>query len=89
METYLRMMYLKTKYQLGYESLVAEVTDSVSWQRFCRIGLSGRAGVVMKNVPLASASRILACLTKLAPRRYYSSIKATSGVQRRIDGLVD
>ena len=42
METYLRMMYLKTKYQLGYESLVAEVTDSVSWRRFCRISLSGR-----------------------------------------------
>ena len=33
METYLRMMYLKTKYQLGYESLVEEVTDSVSWRR--------------------------------------------------------
>ena len=42
METYLRMMYLKTKYQLGYESLVEEVTDSVSWRRFCRISLSGR-----------------------------------------------
>lgn len=42
METYLRMMYLKTKYKLGYESLVVEVTDSVSWRRFCRISLSGR-----------------------------------------------
>jgi IS5 family transposase len=42
MEAYLRMMYLKTEYQLGYESLVAEVTDSVSWRRFCRISLSGR-----------------------------------------------
>lgn len=42
METYLRLMYLKTKYQLGYETLVSEVTDSVSWRRFCRISLSGR-----------------------------------------------
>jgi len=42
METYLRLMYLKTKYQLGYESLVSEVTDSVSWRRFCRISLCGR-----------------------------------------------
>lgn len=41
METYLRLMYLKMRYQLGYESLVAEVTDSVSWRRFCRISLSG------------------------------------------------
>ena len=37
METYLRLMYLKTRYQLGYESLVAEVADSVSWRHFCRI----------------------------------------------------
>lgn len=42
METYLRLMYLKMRYQLGYESLVLEVTDSVSWRRFCRISLSGR-----------------------------------------------
>jgi len=42
METYLRLMYLKRRYQLGYESLVAEVTDSVSWRRFCRISLSGQ-----------------------------------------------
>jgi IS5 family transposase len=41
METYSRLMYLKRRYQLGYESLVAEVNDSVSWRRFCRIGLSG------------------------------------------------
>jgi len=42
METYLRLMVLKMKYQLGYESLVEEVNDSVSWRRFCRISLSAR-----------------------------------------------
>jgi IS5 family transposase len=42
METYLRLMYLKVRYQLGYESLMAEVNDSVSWRRFCRISLSAR-----------------------------------------------
>lgn len=42
METYLRLMFLKTRYQLGYETLVTEVTDSVGWRRFCRISLSGR-----------------------------------------------
>lgn len=42
METYLRLMFLKTRYQLGYESLVTEVTDRVGWRRFCRISLSGR-----------------------------------------------
>jgi transposase, IS5 family len=42
METYLRLMFLKMRYQLGYETLVAEVTDSVGWRRFCRISLSAR-----------------------------------------------
>jgi transposase, IS5 family len=42
MESYLRMMFLKYRYQLGFETLCAEVTDSISWQRFCRIPLGGR-----------------------------------------------
>jgi transposase, IS5 family len=41
-ETYLRLMYLKHRYGLGYETLVEEVSDSLSWRRFCRIGLSQR-----------------------------------------------
>ena len=36
--TYLRLMYLKTRYKLGYETLVEEVTDSIRWRRFCGIG---------------------------------------------------
>jgi len=39
METYLRLMFLKFRYRLGYESLCREVTDSITWRRFCRIGL--------------------------------------------------
>lgn len=42
METYLRLMFLKHRYRLGYESLFAEVTDSISWRRFCRIDIDGR-----------------------------------------------
>jgi len=41
-ETYLRLMFLKSRYRLGYETLCAEVADSISWQRFCRIGVGGR-----------------------------------------------
>src|SRR3954451_20256920 len=41
METYLRMMFLKFRYRLGYESLCREVADSFTWRRFCRIGLDG------------------------------------------------
>ena len=39
METYLRMMFLKFRYRLGYESLCREVSDSITWRRFCRIPL--------------------------------------------------
>jgi IS5 family transposase len=41
METYLRMMFLKFRYRLGYESLCREVSDSITWRRFCRIPLDG------------------------------------------------
>ena len=37
--TYVRMMYLKRRYQLGYETLVKEVTDSFSWRRFCHLSI--------------------------------------------------
>ena len=40
-ECYLRLMFLKFRYRLGYESLCAEVSDSISWRRFCRIPLDG------------------------------------------------
>jgi IS5 family transposase len=41
-ETYLRLMYLKHRYGLGYETLCKEVADSFTWRRFCRIALDGR-----------------------------------------------
>jgi IS5 family transposase len=40
-ETYLRLMFLKHRYRLGFEPLCREVADSISWQRFCRIPLGG------------------------------------------------
>jgi IS5 family transposase len=42
METYLRLMFLKFRYRLGYEVLCREVADSISWQRFCRIPFGTR-----------------------------------------------
>ena len=72
-DTLLRLLYLKHRYQLGYESLCREVADSISWRRFCRIGLDqpvphpttlvklvGRAGPEM----IAQLNRAL--LSKLA-----------------------
>lgn len=40
--TYLRLMYLKFRYKLGYETLVEEVSDSIRWRRFCGIGYQER-----------------------------------------------
>jgi IS5 family transposase len=35
-------LFLKFRYRLGYESLCREVTDSITWRRFCRIPLDGQ-----------------------------------------------
>jgi IS5 family transposase len=43
--TLLRLLYLKHRYGLGYESLCCEVADSIGWRRFCRIGLEGRCRI--------------------------------------------
>src|SRR5438093_1409151 len=39
METYLRMMFLRFRYDLGFEPLCREVADSLAWRRFCRVPL--------------------------------------------------
>src|SRR5659263_422789 len=36
------MMLLNCRYRLGDESLCAEVSDSITWRRFCRIPIDGR-----------------------------------------------
>jgi IS5 family transposase len=42
METFIRLMVLKTRYRWGYRTLQAEVSDSIHLRRFCRISLSER-----------------------------------------------
>src|SRR3954466_1949054 len=39
METYLRLMFLKFRYRLGYESFCWGGADSIPWRQFCRIGI--------------------------------------------------
>jgi transposase, IS5 family len=38
-DTLLRLLSLQHRDQLGFESLCREVSDSIGWRRFCRIGL--------------------------------------------------
>lgn len=40
--TYLRMMCLKRRFGLSYETLVKEVSDSFMWRRFCHLSLDDR-----------------------------------------------
>lgn len=42
-ECHLRLMFLKNRYRLGYETLCAEASDSLTWRRFCRIRLGESA----------------------------------------------
>jgi IS5 family transposase len=59
METYLRLMFLKFRYRLGYESLCREVADSITWRRFCRIGRHGSVQhptTLMKTTRCGSAA---------------------------------
>jgi hypothetical protein len=42
-------MFLKFRYRLGYESLCAEVSDSISWRRFFRIPLDAKVPVPRQN----------------------------------------
>ena len=39
MEWFLRLMFLRFRYRLGFEALCRETTDSLAWRRFCRIPL--------------------------------------------------
>jgi transposase, IS5 family len=41
-ETYVRLMVLKSRHGWGYRTLVAEVSDSIHLRRFCRIALTER-----------------------------------------------
>ncbi len=42
MESFIRLMVLKTRYRWGYRTLVAEVSDSIHLRRFCLISLCER-----------------------------------------------
>lgn len=41
--TFLRLLYLRFKYNLGYETLVKEVSDSYHWRMFCQIDFDQKA----------------------------------------------
>ena len=36
------MMFLKYRYRLSFEAVCVQVSDSISWRRFCRISIDAR-----------------------------------------------
>jgi transposase, IS5 family len=98
-DTLLRLLYLKHRYQLGYESLCREVADSISWRRFCRIGLDGQVPhpttlvkLVRRAGPEVIAQLNSALLSKLAQDKLLRSRKLrvdTTVVEADIDYPTD
>ncbi|MDQ3574857.1 MAG: ISNCY family transposase [Actinomycetota bacterium] len=64
METYLRLMFLKHRYRLGYEALCREVGDSITWSRFCRIplGTSVPHPTTLMKITTRCGEEAVACL---------------------------
>jgi IS5 family transposase len=81
MEVYLRLMFLKFRYRLGYESLCREVGDSITWRRFCRIGLDGRVPhptTLMKLTTRCGPAAIDACNEALPAKAAAAKLLRTS-----------
>jgi IS5 family transposase len=80
-ECYLRMMFLKFRYRLGYESLCAEVSDSITWRRFCRIPLDGRVPhptTLMKLTTRCGSAAVAGCNEALLAKAAEAKLLRTS-----------
>jgi transposase, IS5 family len=80
-ECYLRLMFLKFRYRLGFESLCAEVSDSITWRRFCRIPLDGRVPhptTLMKLTTRCGPAAVAGCNEALLARAAEAKLLRTS-----------
>ncbi len=81
METYLRMMFLKFRYRLGYESLCREVSDSITWRRFCRIPLDASVPhptTLMKLTTRCGTAAVEGCNEALLAKAAEAKLPRTS-----------
>jgi len=84
METYLRMMFLKFRYGLGYESLCSEVSDSITWRRFCRIPIDGKvphATTLMKLTTRCGGPAVQGCNEALLAKAADAKLLRTNRVR--------
>ncbi len=81
METYLRMVFLKFRYRLGYETLCREVADSITWRRFCRIPLDGKVPhptTLMKLTTRCGTAAVDGCNAALLDKAAHAKLLRTS-----------
>jgi IS5 family transposase len=84
METYLRMMFLKYRYRLGFETLCREVSDSISWRLFCHIDLDARVPhptTLMKITIRCGESTVLALNEALLGKAVEAKVVKTGKVR--------
>ncbi len=84
METYLRMMFLKFRYRLGYESLCSEVSDSITWRRFCRIPIDGKvphSTTLMKLTTRCGTAAVQGCNEALLAKAADAKLLRTNRVR--------
>ncbi len=83
-ETYLRLMFLKYRYRLGFETLCAEVADSISWRLFCRIGIDGTVPhptTLMKITTRCGEATVLALNETLIAKAVQAKLVRTGKVR--------
>ncbi len=81
MEVYLRMMFLKFRYRLGYETLCREVSDSITWRRFCRIPIDGKVPhptTLMKLTTRCGAAAVDGCNEALLAKAVEAKLLRTN-----------
>src|SRR5215207_3930415 len=81
MEVYLRLMFLKFRHRLGYETLCREVADSITWRRFCRIPLDGQVPqptTLMKLTTRCGTAAVDGCNQALLPKAGEAKLLRTS-----------
>jgi IS5 family transposase len=83
------MMFLKFRYRLGYESLCREVSDSITWRRFCRIPIDGNVPhptTLMKLTTRCGIEAVQGCNEALLAKAAQAKLLRTTGVACRHHG---
>jgi transposase, IS5 family len=72
---------LKFRYRLGFESLCAEVSDSITWRRFCRIPIDGKVPhptTLMKLTTRCGPAAVRGCNEALLAKAAEAKLLRTS-----------